>query len=113
MKKKIPGAAGKDSPHRHLAPVETNVLDKFPEIVAHCAVTKYDDGDARKPGWITLKTMGSTWMMEAKDPDSCCKITATAGTLDDVLTLLDLLLGSEEAPWEPDAWLRQQAVKKK
>jgi len=113
MKKKNVGNGGKDSPHRHLAPVESNVFDRLSQIVAHCAVTKYEDGDPRKPGWVTLKTLGSAWIVEAKDPDSAAKLTASADTLDNALALLDLLLGSEEAPWEPDQWLRQQGQKKR
>lgn len=113
VKKKNQSVAGGDSPFKHLAAMESKVLDKFFNLVAHCAITKYDDGDPRRPGWITLKTMGSAWVLEAKDPDSCSRMTASAGTLDDALTLLDLLLGSEEAPWEPDPWLRQQQKGKK
>lgn len=113
MKKKTTGAGSKASTFTHLAPVESELLGKLSQIIAHCAVVKYDDGDARKPGWITLKTMGSAWVLEAKDPDSCCRMTASADTLDNALTMLDLLLGSEEAPWEPDPWLRQQLNRKK
>jgi len=98
---------------QHLAPMETKVLTGFEQVIAHCAVVRYDDGDARKPGWIVLKTLGSAWMLEAKDPDTCARLTASAGTFDDALTLMDLLLGSEQAPWEPDQWLRQAQGKRK
>lgn len=112
MKKKVLETAP-EGQFKHLAPMESKVLMSFDQIIAHCAVVRYDDGDARKPGWIVLKTLGSAWMLEAKDPDTCCRMTASAGTLDDALTLMDLLLGSEQAPWEPDQWLRQAQAKKK
>src|SRR4029453_6761526 len=95
----------------HLAPLESNVFSKFHPIVAHCAVTQYEDNEPRKPGWITFKTMGSSWVIEAKDPDSCSRLVVVQTTLDDALALLSVLLESEEAPWEPDPWLAQQAAK--
>lgn len=95
----------------HLAAVETNVLSGFMGIVNHCSITRYDDGDPRKVGWVTLKTYGSAWQLEAKDPDTCCRLTVVEASLDDALGLLNLLLESDEAPWEPDQWLQQQAVK--
>lgn len=96
---------------KHLAAVESNVFSRFLPIVEHCAVCQYEDGSARKPGWITIKTMGSAWVIEAKDPDSCSRLTVVQTNLDDALALLSITLESEEAPWEPDPWLRQQAQK--
>lgn len=97
----------------HLAPLESNVFSAFHPLVAHCAVTQYDDGEPRRPGWITFKTMGSSWVLEAKDPDSCSRLVVVQTTLDDALALLSVLLESEEAPWEPDPWLMQQAAKER
>jgi len=96
---------------KHLAAVESNVLRDHAAIVAHCSVTQYDDGDPRKPGWITVKTFGSVWQLEAKDPDECLTLRVVQPSLDDALGLLNLLLESEDAPWEPDPWLAQQAAK--
>lgn len=101
---------------KHLAALESNVLGKLLPIIEHCAVTQYEDGTPRKPGWITVKTMGSSWVLEAKDPDSCSRLTVVQTTLDDALALLSVTLESEEAPWEPDPWLKKQqteASKKK
>lgn len=91
----------------HLAAVETDVLGRLPNIVAHCAVTRYEDGSSRAPGWVMLKTQGAAWIVTVKDPDSCCSLRATANALDDALALADLLLGTEDAPWEADAFLQQ------
>lgn len=113
VKKIKVGASGGSSMARHLAPVESNILDKLPNLIAHCAVTKYEDGDPRKPGWVTVKTMGAAWVVEAKDPDACARLTATADTLDNALVLVDMLLGAEEAPWENDPWLKRQGGKTK
>lgn len=105
------GASG--GPHTHLAPIESNILDKLPNLVAHCSLVKYEDGEARRPGWITLKTMGAAWVVQCKDPDACASLTATADTLDNALVLADMLLGAEEAPWENDPFLKRQAKNSK
>lgn len=95
----------------HLAAMESALFAQLHPCVAHCAETLYDDKSARKPGWITMKTMGSAWVLEAKDPDSCSRLTAVQPALDDAWALLALLLDSEQAPWERDTWLAQQASK--
>lgn len=105
-------AAGQDGP-KHLAAVESDVFGKLTSLIAHCAVTRYDDGDPRKTGWFTVKTMGSAWVVQVKDPDSGASFTATSNTLDDALALADLLLSSEEAPWEPDPFLKRLESGKK
>lgn len=111
VKKKKSAASTTDA--QHLAAVESQVFAKLHPIVAHCSATKYDDGDPRKPGWVTMKTMGSAWVLEAKDPDTCSKLTVVQSTLDDALALLSVLLESEEAPWEIDPWMQAQAAKTK
>lgn len=114
MKKKS-ASAPKAEPGKptHLAPVESNVLDRFPSLVAHCAVTAYDDGTPRKTGWWTVKTMGTTWVVQVKDPDGCVSLSATGPTLDDALTLADLLVGTDDAPWESDPFLQRTGTKKR
>lgn len=109
MKKKRQQAANHDA--QHLAAVESQLFQKLHPLIAHCAVTKYEDGDARKPGWWTLKTMGSAWVVEVKDPDTCMRLVVVQQTADEALMLASVLLESEEAPWEPDPWLSQQAAK--
>lgn len=105
MKRKVPGAQLAVSGVRHLAAVESNILHLTPSIISHCCVTMYDDGEQRRPGWVTLSTMGSSWRVVAKDPDAAVSLTAIGQSLDDALTLMELLLSSEEAPWEPDQFL--------
>lgn len=97
----------------HLAPIESDILGRHHALVSHCCELKYDDGEPRQPGWWTVKTMGSAWVVEVKDPDSCCRLVVVQQTLDEAFTLAALLLDSEEAPWEPDPWLSAQRAKKK
>lgn len=101
-----------DGGQKHLASVESDLMDKCHGIIRHCAITQYDSGEPRKPGWITIKTFGSAWQIEAKDPDSCLVLRVVENSLDEALALMTLLLESDEAPWEPDLWLMQQQGKK-
>lgn len=112
MKKKSVGAtqAGSDRPC-HLAAMESDILSKLPELVKHAAITKYDDGEPRKTGWWTVKTMGSAWVVQVKDPDAALSFSVMAQSLDDALQLADLMLASDEAPWEPDPFLKAQRSK--
>lgn len=113
VKRRSPNpTASKDGPI-HLAPMESGVFGKLSSLVAHCAETRYDDGEPRRPGWFTIKTLGAAWCVQVKDPDSACQMTTTAATLDDALVLADVLLGSDEAPWEPDPFLKAQEARKK
>lgn len=98
---------------KHLAPMETHLLRDHLPILEHCAATQYEDGDPRKPGWITLRTFGATWQLEIKDPDTLQMMRITQPTLDDALTMAALLLASDDAPWEVDTWAMQQSKKSK
>lgn len=97
----------------HLAAVESKLFGGLHPLIAHCATTKYDDGDPRKPGWFTVGTTGSSWTFTVKDPDSCMSFRVVAPTIDDAFTLASLMLEAEETPWEHDAWLVSQGKAKK
>ena len=111
MKKK--SAKGGSLDARHLAPVETNLFRDLLPLVEHCCVRKYDDGDPREPGWITMKTQGAAWVVQVKDPDAACSFSAVGETLDKALETAALLLSCDEAPWEPDAFLAAAAARRK
>jgi len=111
MKKRQAKSAMGDS--NHLAPMETNRFADMLSLVEHCAVRKYDDGEPRETGWVTIKTQGAAWCVQVKDPDGCCSFTAVGETLDKALETAALLLSCDEAPWEPDAFLAQAAARKK
>lgn len=108
MRKKTAASPTEDK-REHLAAIESKVLaDLFP-IVKHIATTRYDDGDPRKPGWVTIKTQGSSWVVQIKDPDSCSSFQCVAATIDDALSLASLMLEAESTPWEHDKWLADAA----
>lgn len=103
--KKKNTASSPEAGRVHLAAVESNMFTKLHPLVEHMACTRYDDGDVRVPGWITIKTQGSAWQVQVKDPDSASSFVAVANSLDDALALASLLLEAEETPWEHDKWL--------
>lgn len=111
MKRRTPVEQKAGDGPKHLAAMETNVMDRFPSLVAHTAVTRYDDGEPRRPGWWTVETQGSSWRIRVKDPDSAQSLTVVGASLDDALTLAELLLSSEEAPWEHDSFLAKAKKK--
>lgn len=106
MKKKTSKAAENEG--LHLAPLETEFFRDLMSLVEHCATRKYEDGDPRETGWITVKTQGAAWCVQVKDPDSAMSFTAVGSTLDKALETAALLLACDEAPWEPDTWLAQK-----
>lgn len=87
------------------AAMESQIFDKLVCLRAHCAVNRYDDGEPRRTGWFTVKTMGNVWVVQLKEPDTALSLSVTGQSLDDALVLADLMLQSEDAPWEPDAFL--------
>lgn len=98
---------------KHLAAVETSYFKDIMPLVEHCCFRQYDDGDAREPGWITIKTMGAAWCIQVKDPDSATSFTAIADSIDKALETAALLLAADEAPWETDAFLAAAKARKK
>lgn len=111
-KKKIQAVGSADGPSR-LASSETKILTALPNVVDHCCVTRYDDGSARATGWITIKTVGPMWVVAVKDPDGCCQMMCSATALDDALALADVMLGADDAPWQPDPFLLNTGSKKR
>lgn len=97
----------------HLAGIETNVFHQLMNLVEHIAVTRYSDGSPRQTGWFTLKTLGAQYCVQVKDPDAAVSFQAIAPALDDALVLADLLVASDEAPWQPDKFLAEANGKKK
>lgn len=110
MKKRVSKAVLGDA--NHLAPMESNVFTELLPLVEHMAVRKYDDGDPREPGWITIKVQGAAWIVQVKDPDSCTSFNAVGETLDKALSTAALMLACDEAPWEEDRFLKDAKARR-
>lgn len=107
----VKSGAGATGGPVHLAAVESVLFAKLPRIVEHLVTTRYADGSPRRPGLLMLNVLGAAWQVRVTEPDVSAKLTCVAETLDDALALVELHLGSEDAPWEVDAYA--QASKKK
>lgn len=97
----------------HLAALESKLFGSLLNVVKHCAINRYDDGTPRTPGCWILRCDGANWKLILKEPDGALQLSVVASTIDDAFALAELLLGSEEAPWEPDRNARQPAPKKR
>lgn len=98
---------------KHLAAVESTLFSDRLSLIEHCALLQYEDGTARLPGWITIKTQGAAWVVQVKDPDSVSSFSAVAPTLDAAIDTAALLLACDDAPWEADRWLADAAARAK
>lgn len=110
---KRPVAGGGSGDGRHAAPVETEILRDHMPLVEHMAVTVYDDGTPRQPGYVTVRTQGRGWTVDVKDPDTCLSYRVLGETLDEAIETAALLLAGDAAPWEPDPWLRRTAAERR
>jgi hypothetical protein len=111
IKRKVVG--GGDGESKASADGTSKLFLRFPAILAHCTLTRYEDGTPREPGWITLRTEGQMWRCDVKDPDTASRLTVRQTTLDDLLSAVNVLLGDAETKWEPDQWLKQNKPKGK
>jgi len=111
VKKPNMGKGASDA--RHLAAMETALFAQHLPVLEHMAVVRYDDGDARQPGWIRLGTLGSAWTMDVKDPQSEMAFRLVDQSVDTLWNTAALLLGCEEAPWVRDPYLAPKGRQKK
>jgi len=94
------------------ASTRTTMMAQCPHLVEHLAVRVYDDGQMRQTGRVMIDVIGSMWRVIAKDIDSGLQLVVYMPSLDDALLSLELLLGADEAPWEPDPYARGTGGKK-
>jgi len=112
-KRTAPDVVSKDGPV-HLAAAESKLFASLPSVMAHLITTRWDDGTTRTPGKLFLETVGTAFLLTAKEPDAGLQLRVSAGSLDDALAALDLALAAPDAPWEIDRWAQKnQAGKKK
>jgi hypothetical protein len=109
MKKKDSGKSGEQA--QHAAAMETEIFKDLMGLMEHCSYRKYDDGDPREPGWITIRTNGAAWVVQVVDLDTRLQFQVVAETLDKALETTQLYLSCEQAPWEPCSWLKRKDKK--
>lgn len=102
MKRKVISQGIAKGGQKSLVSQDTKAFGKFPAVMSHIGDVVYDDGSPRKPGTVTVRTLGTSWQLIAKDPDAGAQLVALGQTVDEAMILLDRLLGAEDAPWELD-----------
>lgn len=93
-------------------PSASTLWPKLPALREFLHATAYEDGSARQPGYVTFRNKVTTIEVTVYDPDSGTRLPCRGATLDQALSLLEQLLGVEEAPWEADKYLMEQLVAK-
>jgi len=94
-----------------IAPALPSASVHWPKLVnirEFLTATKYDDGSARCPGYVTVRNRVTSFEVTLYDPDSASRLPARGPTLDQALSLAEQLLAADEAPWEHDAYLAEQ-----
>lgn len=86
---------------KHLAPLETEYLKDSMPIIEALGMLQYEDGSSRQTSYLGIWSQGATWFVRITDKDADAQMTAEGRTIDEALDTLTLLLGSENAPWEP------------
>jgi len=79
---------------------------RWPVIAEFLVATKFDDGSSRAPGELKLANRGAGWLCTLYDVEQAARISVNAPTVEQGLSLLEQLLGVEEAPWEHDQYLQ-------
>lgn len=93
-------------------PAASVLLGKLPGVREFVTATSYEDGTIRTPGYLTLRNRQVTFEITLYDPDSGSRLVARAAKLDDVLALVEQLLGVTDAPWEVDDYLTAQLTRR-
>jgi len=88
-------------------------LSKMASLIAHLALTKYEDGSPRVPGRMRVEVKGALWQVSLEDVDAAAVLRVSASTISEALQQANLLLESADTLWEPAPWLRQPAPKKR
>lgn len=86
-----------------LASLDSKALQMYPAIVDSIGLLQYEDGSPRQPGYLGVWVQGSAWVTRITDKDAEATLTTEGKTLDEALELLNLMLGADDAPWEPVA----------
>jgi hypothetical protein len=91
----------------------STILGKLSQLRAWCSETTYDDGTKREPGAVRITSRHTLWQVTVTDPDACARLVVSDPSLDKALLQLELLLGTDTAPWELDVWKAEQEQRKK
>lgn len=106
----IGGEPGKALPP---LPSDSVVLKKFPRLMEFLTHTTYDNGAPRAPGRLWLDSDLIAFTLTLFEPSAFARVRIRAASLDDLLTLAEKHLGSDNPAWEDDQYARERAAEKK
>lgn len=111
MKRRVPAEGGITS--LPSLPSTSVILSKFKLLREFITATAYEDGGYRVPGYFWFMNRSTSFECILFDPDSGARLPCRGATIDEVLALVETLLGTENAPWEMDKYLSEQLSKRK
>jgi len=86
---------------KHLAPLESEMFREHLAVIEVLAMLTYADGSPREAGYLGMWTQGATWFVRVQDKTGEAQLTAEGRTAEEAWDTLQLLLGSDNPPWEP------------
>jgi len=93
--------------------VECMLLKKYMAVAEFLALTSYDDGSERVPGYAWLSNRGHAYELTLFDPDGCAKLPCLGRTWDECFALAEAHIKGDNAPWQRDKFLEERKVGKK
>lgn len=86
---------------KHLAALETHMFREHLAVLEVLAMLQYADGSPREGGYLGMWVQGATWFVRVQDKTGHAQLTAEGRTAEEAWDNLQLLLGSDNPPWEP------------
>lgn len=97
---------------KHIAALESEMMKDAMPVLEQLAMLQYEDGSPRQGGLLMVWVDGSTWTALVKERSADAQMRATGRTWDEMIGTLALMLGAEDAPWEPDPNARRHGGRK-
>jgi len=85
---------------KHLAALESHMFREHLAVLEVLAMLQYADGTPREPGYLGMWCNGSAWVVRVQDKTGNAQMSAEGRTAEEAWDSLQLLLGSENPPWE-------------
>jgi len=84
---------------------------RWPAISEFLVATLFDDNTCRLPGEIKWSAKAAGWQVTLYDVEQALRLSVNAPDVEKAMSMLEQLLGVEDAPWEIDNYL--QALKER
>lgn len=79
-----------------------DLLESWPSIAAWLTDSTFEDGEARRGGWMSLWADGGQWHAFLRDSAEGVTLRLAAGTVTALLGLVEHCLSDPLAPWRVD-----------